>query len=305
MRFTLALTALLAVGSLAAQVRGDAELRAEVLGKPLVIRTTTRTAGAIDSLRWGGFEYIDTLDHGRQLQSALNADVEGVFYPEAYNPTEAGSLRDHTGPASSSRLAFLQVADGELQTRSRMAYWLAPGEKTLGKPGLNTSVLSGHELAKRVRVGWRGVPNVLDYRVTFRVPDDRPHRLLQFEVLTGYMPAAFSVPLEFHAHEGKLLPMRPRTGEGPLPVVLSTSDGAHAMGVVVAERPPGMRGPGYGAFAFRTEQVVKWNCVFRLRSEHPIPPAEHAFHVLVVLGPRTACEQALVQIHALLATPGR
>ena len=305
MRLALAPALCLAAGTLSAQVRGDAELRAEVLGKPLVIRTTTRTAGAIDSVRWGGFEYIDTFDHGRQLQSALNADVDGVFYAEAYNPTEAGSRRDHTGPSSSSRLEFLQVAYGELQTRSRMAYWLAPGEKTFGKPGLNPTVLSGHGLAKRVRVGWRGVPNVLDYRVAFRVPGDRPHRLLQFEVLTGYMPAAFSVPLEFHAREGRLLPMRPRTGEGPLPVVLSTPDGAHAMGVVAAERPPGMRGPGYGAFDFKAERVVKWNCVFRLRSEQPIPPAEHPFHVLVVLGPRAACEQAMVRIHALLADPAR
>lgn len=295
----------LAVAPLGAQVAGDAELRAEVLGRPLVLRTTSRTAGAIDSVRWGGFEYIDTLDHGRQLQSALNADVDGVFHPEGYNPTEAGSRRDHTGPASSSRLEFLQVADGELQTRSRMAYWLAPGERSSGKPAQNQAILSEHGLAKRVRVGWRDVPNVLDYRVAFRVPGDRPHRLLQFEVLTGYMPASFSTPLEFHAREGRLLPMRPRTGEGPLPVVLSTPDGAHAMGVVAAERPPGMRGPGYGAFDFRAERVVKWNCVFRLRSDQPIPPAEHAFRVLVVLGPRSECERALVRIHRLQASPVR
>ena len=288
-----------------AQVAGDAELRATVLGQPLVVRTTSRTAGAIDSVRWAGVEHIDTFDHGRQLQSALNADVDGVFYPEAYNPTEAGSSRDHTGPTSSSRLELHQLDQGELRSRVRMAFWLAPGETTLGKPALNTAVLSDHVLSKRVRVGWRGIPNVLDYRVAFAVPGDRPHRLLQFEVLTGYMPPAFSLPLEFHPAQGRLLPMAPRTGEGPLPVVLSTPDGAHAMGVVAAERPAGMRGPGYGSFTFAQERVVKWNCVFRLGSGQPIPPAEHAFHVLVVFGPRAECERALAGIHAQLPAPGR
>ena len=295
----------LAAAPLAAQVPGDAELRAEVLGRPLVVRTTSRTAGAIDAVRWAGFEYIDTLDHGRQLQSALNADVDGVFHPEGYNPTEAGSRRDHTGPRSSSRLEFLQVAEGELRTRSRMAFWLAPGELSSGKPAQNRGVLSGYGLAKGVRVGWRDVPNVLDYRVAFGVPGDVPHRHLQFEVLTGYMPAAFSVPLEFHRDRGKLLPMRPRTGEGPLPVVLSTADGAHAMGVVAAESPPGMRGPGYGSFVFGRERVVKWNCVHRLRSDQPVPPGEHAFRVLVVFGPRQECERALARIHGLPGAPAR
>ena len=293
------LACLLLAAAAAGQVRGDAELRAEVLGQPLVLRTTDRTAGAIDSVRWGGFEFIDTLDHGRQLQSALNADVDGVFYAEGYNPTEAGSRRDHVGPRSTSRLEFLQVAHGQLQTRSRMAFWLAPGERTVGGPAQNSATLSGHVLNKRVRVGWRDVPNVLDYRVSFVVPGDLPHRLLQFEVLTGYMPPVFSVPLEFHAAEGRLRPLAPRQGEGPLPVVLSTADGSRAMGVFTPDRPAGMRGPGYGSFTFPRDRVVKWNCVFRLRSERAIPPAEHPFQVFVVLGSRADCERALVRLHAL------
>lgn len=304
-RFTVAAACLAVAASSRGQAAGDAELRAETLGKPLVIRTTSRTAGAIDSVRWGGFEYIDTHDHGRQLQSALNADVDGVFYPEGYNPTEAGSSRDHTGPVSTSRLERIEVAGGELATRTRMAFWLAPSGLTSGRPAQNRVPLSDHVLEKRVRPGWRGISNVLDYRVAFDVPGDLPHRFLQFEVLTGYMPPVFSVPLEFHAGQGRLLPMAPRHGEGPLPVVLSTPDGAHAMGVFALASPPGMRGPGYGSFTFERERVVKWNCVFRLRSDRPIPPGSHEFQVLVVLGPRRECEKALADIHALVAPAGR
>ena len=107
-------------------VNGDAEFAGFIGGKPLVIRTTSRLAGAIDSIKWDGLEFIDSHDHGRQLQSALNADVDGVYHVECYNPTEAGSVVDALGPKSTSRLEFLSTKDGVLSTRTRMAFWLAP-----------------------------------------------------------------------------------------------------------------------------------------------------------------------------------
>jgi hypothetical protein len=73
-------------------VSGDAELSGTIGGKPLVIQTTSRLAGAIDSVKWDGVEFINSHDHGRQLQSAINADVDGVYHTECYNPTEAGSV---------------------------------------------------------------------------------------------------------------------------------------------------------------------------------------------------------------------
>jgi hypothetical protein len=113
-------------------VSGDAEISGTVGGRPLVIRTTSRLAGAIDSIKWAGVEFIDSHDHGRQLQSALNADVDGVFHVECYNPTEAGSVVDALGPKSTSRLEFLSAKDDILTTRTRMAFWLAPGMKSGG-----------------------------------------------------------------------------------------------------------------------------------------------------------------------------
>ena len=66
------------VGAQTPVVSGDAELRGAIGGKPLVIRTTSRLAGAIDSVKWAGVEFIDSHDHGRQLQSASNADIGRV-----------------------------------------------------------------------------------------------------------------------------------------------------------------------------------------------------------------------------------
>jgi len=278
-------------------VSGDAELTGIVGGKPLVLRTTTRLAGAIDSLKWDGVEFIDSHDHGRQLQSALNADVDGVFHVECYNPTEAGSVVDALGPRSTSRLEFLSVEGGVLATRSRMAFWLAPGMKSHGQTAQNTELLSGHGLEKRVRVGRPGMDHVLDYQVTFTVPADRPHRYLQFEALTGYMPATFSEAWAFDATTGTLVPRTRRNGEQREPVVLSTPSGSHAMGVFTPERAAAGQPPvGYGSFEFPGAKVVKWNCVFRRRQAEPIPAGRHTFRMFVVLGSREDCRRTLVDL---------
>ena len=277
-------------------VSGDAEISGTIGGKPLVIRTTSRLAGAIDSVKWDGVEFIDSHDHGRQLQSALNADVDGVFHVECYNPTEAGSVVDALGPKSTSRLEFLSTKDGLLTTRTQMAYWLAPGMKSGGHLAQNTTLLSGHILNKQVRIGRPGMNHVLDYKVTFTVPADRPHKFLQFEALTGYMPWSFSEELRFDAKTSTLVPLPRQDGEQRDPVVLSTPSGSHAMGVFTPERPrAGQPAVGFGRFKFEHEKVVKWNCVFRLRQDKPIPP-HHSFQLYVVIGTREDCRRTLAAL---------
>ena len=277
-------------------VSGDAEISGTIGGKPLVIRTTSRLAGAIDSVKWDGVEFIDSHDHGRQLQSALNADVDGVFHVECYNPNEAGSVVDALGPKSTSRLEFLSTKDGLLTTRTQMAYWLAPGMKSGGHLAQNTTLLSGHILNKQVRIGRPGMDHVLDYKVTFTVPADRPHKVLQFEALTGYMPWSFSEELRFDAKTSTLVPLPRQDGEQRDPVVLSTPSGSHAMGVFTPERPrAGQPAVGFGRFKFEHEKVVKWNCVFRLRQDKPIPP-HHSFQLYVVIGTREDCRRTLAAL---------
>src|SRR5947209_10853729 len=101
---------LLALGSLSGAGAdepppGEAVIRGTAGPSEIVITTTSRLAGAIHSLTWNGKEFIDSADHGRQLQSASSfADKAGRHNAETYNPTEAGSRKDGAGPGSSSRL---------------------------------------------------------------------------------------------------------------------------------------------------------------------------------------------------------
>lgn len=268
------------------QISGNAVIRSPCGESEIVITTTDRLAGAIHSLTWNGKEFIDSIDHGRQMQSASNFDCGSQFYPETFNPTEAGSRSDGAGETSSSRILRFKFGDDWLSSTSQMAFWLKPGQKTRGKIAKNTTVLSEHLLNKDVRIGIPGFDNVIRYRVTFTTPEREQHRLAQFEVLTGYMPIEFRRFLGLSMTDGTLVKLTDGPGEQKLPIILATEKGDFAMGAIAISAPKGFQwvGPGYGRFAFDTQKVTKWNVVYRLRDEEAVPYGRFEFDVLVIVG---------------------
>jgi hypothetical protein len=277
---------------------GNAVIRGQAGAGEIVITTTSRLAGAIHSLKWQGQEFIDSVDHGRQLQSAASFDcaLARPFWAECFNPTEAGSRDDGAGTKSSSRLLEIHAAGAELRTTTQMAFWLAPGEKSAGRPALNEQTLSRHRVLKKVHIGYKNLPNVIDYQVTFTVPKDERHTYAQFEALTGYMPPEFGHFWKFLPASGKLQELDDGPGEQASPVVFATADGAHAMGIFSPDQA------GYGRFRFKAEKVVKWNCVFRLREAKEIP-GEHPFRMFVAVGTQEDVRLALVALASEFAKP--
>ncbi len=280
---------------------GDSVIRGKAGPADVVITTTKRLAGAIHSLTWNGKEFVNSADHGRQIQSAANFDCGLKMIPEVFNPTEAGSVSDGAGPTSTSKLLKLEAKGNELSTLTRMAFWLRPGEKSLGNPARNAVPLSDHLVAKRVRIGHKGLPHAIEYDVTFTVPKGEPHTLAAFEAVTGYMPWEFRAAWAFDAAAGKLKPLPDKKGEyeQAKPVVLATADGKHAMGVYSPDQPSkGFAGAGYGRFFFEPEKVTKWNCVFRVRDPKGVPAGEYKFRCFVVVGTLADCEGTLAGLHA-------
>ncbi len=273
---------------------GDATIRARAGKSEIVITTTSRLAGAIHSLTWDGKEFINSTDHGRQLQSACSFDNTPTAEAETFNPTEAGSRRDHVGPTSTSRLLELNAAGNHLRTRTQMAFWLAPGERSEGQLARNPNALSDYMLTKDVRIGYERWPQVLDYRVTFSVPTNAQHTYAQFEALTGYLPPEFDTFWQFNPKALKLEPLSDGPGEIKAPVVLATADGRHAMGIFAPPQvQPFTTGPSYGRWRFKAERVVKWNCVFRVRKAEGIPTGDYAYRMLVPIGTRDDVEAML------------
>ncbi len=184
-----------------------------------------------------------------------------------------------------------------------MAFWLAPGEESSGRPALNDKVLSDHLVSKRVRIGYRDLPNVIDYETTFTVPEGERHTFAQFEGLTGYMPGEFS---QFRKLvDGKLAELDDGPGEQQYPVVLATEGGTHAMGIYSPDQPSrGFEKVGYGRFRFPREKVVKWNCVFRLRADQGVAAGEYRFRQYVAVGTLVDVRRAMNSLAREFAEAG-
>ncbi len=280
---------------------GNATIRGRAGDSDIVIQTTARLAGAIHSLRWSGVEFVDSLDHGRQIQSASNLDVDGApMIGETFNPTEAGSRDDHVGPRSTSRLRELKVlAPNELRTTNQMAFWLRPGEKSRGNPARNRTLLSNHLVSKHVAIGVAGLPHAIAYDVAFTLPADERHTYAQFEAVTGYMPPRFEVFLRVDMKSRTLVPLDDGPGEQRDPVVLATATGSHAMGVFSPDQPaPGFPNAGYGRFRFKSARVTKWNCVFRVRDPRGLPPGPYRYRHFLAVGTRADVESTLAALVA-------
>ncbi len=264
---------------------GDAVIRAKAGPSDIVITTTSRLAGAIHSLTWNGKEFINSTDHGRQLQCAAAFDWDRGFNAESYNPTEAGSRDDGAGDKSSSKLLSLHAEGEELRTTIQMAFWLTPGEKSGNDPARNDRALSDCVVAKCVHIGRRGLAHAIEFDTTFTIPRGERHTSVHFEAPTGYMPAEFGRFWKYDADKADLEKLDDHAGEQDRPVVLSTADGAYAMGVYSPDQPsPGFERVGYGRFRFKAEKVNKWNCVFRVRDPKGIAAGDYHFRTFVAVG---------------------
>lgn len=282
----------------ASEPNAEMIIRAPAGDSEIVITTTKRLAGAIHSLTWDGREFINSTDHGRQLQSASSFSSNGKHWAEAFNPTEAGSRADGAAANSTSRLLHAVSTSNSLQTTTRMAFWLAPGELSEEHPALNLTKLSNHLLTKRVQIGLPDLPQVVRYEVTFSLPLDERHTFAQFEALTGYMPAEFKRFETFRPDSGNLESISDGPGEQKFPLVFSTESGSHAMGIYSPQQPStGFENAGYGRWNFGPQQVVKWNSVFRIRNVQGITAGEFSFQNFVVVGNRDTVQQALIQLH--------
>jgi len=230
----------------------------KVSGHGIEVTASSRLAGAIESVKWNGVEFLVAQDHGRGMQSAASFNYHG----EVYNPTEAGSSADGTGLSSSSILIGVKVGEA-LETHTQMAYWIPVGDK----------VLSDHILSKRLQMV---APNVIQYDVQFYVPRDYEHG--QIEVLTGYMPPSFN---QFMSVDGQ--PISKGPGEQPLPLIFS--DGVNAMGIY----SPGIENycrHDYG-------ETMKWNAVYR---QDNIKAGYYAFRCFVIVGGIGTVKQKMIEL---------
>jgi hypothetical protein len=282
----------------------EIRIAAPFAGSEITVGISRRTAAAIDSLTWRGKEFVNAHDHGREIQSAVSLDG----YGECYNPTEAGSNRDGVGRESSSKPLSVKAGRNWLETRSTMAFWLQPGERTGSCPkGLAsyTSSLSDIELIKRVALGVNGVPNAIEYRASFRVAT--VHASATFEAVTAYLKHEFSKFWTVDARSGRLLPLSDGPAEQSSPIVFSTPDEAYALGIWSPSLPqPEFPNIGYGRWRFDRRQednaTVKLNCVFR---EGRIMPGNYTHTCYLLVGSLKDVQEGIKALAASVTSHSR
>ena len=281
---------------------GDTSIGAPVLGSPLVISTSSQFAGAISSLTWRGKQFINTTDHGRELQSASSFDGLG----ECFNPTEAGSVTDGASATTTSRLLSISASGNRLQTSIQMAFWTPAGypypQGCGGNPAItvaqNTTNLSNHVHSKQITIGFNGIPNVIEYSVNFHVPES--HQSATFEAVTGYMTAEFSSFFTYDPRIGELGQISVGPGEQALPLIFSTPDRNYAMGIYSPDQPQ-IPGIGYGRFNFASQGTMKWNCVYRTGAT---PAGDYSFNRnYIVVGTLTDVVQGMTSVSRMFFPP--
>ena len=268
-----------------------------VLGHQLTLSSSARFAGAISSLTWNGKEFINTDDHGRELQSASSFDGLG----ECFNPTEAGSMADDTGATSTSKLLEFKTMGNQLRSSTQMAFWTSANEAypigcgvdTSIKVAQNTTNLSNHILTKQVTIGFAGIANVIEFLVTFHVPEH--HSSAVFESLTGYLTRDFSTFWTFDPSTRTLRRLSAGPGEQGTPIIFSTASQQYAMGIYSPDLPQStFPTAGYGRFNFFSQNTMKWNAVFRTGDT---PAGDYHFRLYVVVGSLQDVKEGMTSVY--------
>jgi len=287
-------------------------------GNGITIKTTNRLAGAIDSLTWNGKEFVNSWDHGRQIQTALVFDKWG----ECYNPTEAGGEYDGTSAATHSILNYLSASGNRITTINSPGYWQAPGtiytlfpQCSTDHPGVrnvqNTSYVSDYLIKKDVTIGYKNNPNIIEYNITVTLP--RAHQQAQVEGIAAYLTNEFSQAFLYNP-ANKQLSGTSGNGEVNMPVIRTTANQQHAIGMFAPKLPTvGFPEAGYGRSFFphpdpRVESYKINNCIFR-EGYYPergmngnVPAGELNYQCFIVVGTIDTVKAGIDQLYTEFKT---
>lgn len=192
--------------------------------------------------------------------------TEGGAAGDGYVTTADG----HAGHPSSSALISIGWSGNTLTTTAQMAYWLPPkkhtdmcscevvdggvtrieepdgGPQTGCANGCNQlqdgnpdgaylpnpfdTPLSQTAMTKDVTVGFRGLQDVIEYRVSFDVEETYPYSAIAFQAPVAFMPG--EVFTDFSSYDPHLsVAAKVNEGGSRLPIIVSTVDGSHALGI--------------------------------------------------------------------------
>lgn len=261
------------------------------------VSTSHRVAGAVDSVFWNGREFINSYDHGRQLQPALSKNGHG----ECFNPTLAGNRADDVRTTTTSVFEAASAAGTALTTQTLPAFWLEPFTTDWCGPVINTTRVSNYRTNTDIQVGLPGMRHAIRFKTRVYVPEAVGS--LVIEAPTGYLAGDFTAFYTYNDATQSLTQLSSTlpAGEQGKPLVLSTPNGSHAMGVWSPSLPqPSFPTIGYGQFRFpggaESQATMKWNAVYRTGAVAAGTTLNYTTYIAV--GSRENVRVTLAQLYA-------
>ena len=272
----------------------NCEVPIAVAGSGVTIVSNLAAGGAISELWWNGKQFINDYDYGRQVQIAFNQALPG----ETDNPTEGGDKWGCPGArpagwAHGSIVLSYSVEQGRLTTLTSPLQW---SPENFGG-GRNNPVRWLGTIGKTVELDFAQIPHAIKWTTTITFPGGA--NFLDLEIVTAYLNSEFNRFYAYDAFQQSLADMTSNVPNGgcldpsqdarlrPIAggVIISTSDGAYALGVY---RRYGrnnfglckfLGSGGTGKYGFQT---TKWNVL--QRQPNGISPGTHSFTVYLVVG---------------------
>lgn len=198
------------------------------------------SGGSIAELWWGGKQFINNYDYGRQISIATNLEPIG----EKDNPTEGGSKYGcpgvkAAGRAQGSPLLWSYIRGSRLETVTAPLQWKP---ENFGGDADSPAIWDG-TISKKVRLKYGGYPNRIKWTTEIDFPRSRSH--MDAEIATAYLRGEFT---KFYAWvydnatgqgtlKAKFPPrgscmeggdLRPTSGTGG--VIIANPSGSHALG---------------------------------------------------------------------------
>lgn len=210
--------------------------------------------GAVFELNWGGKQFINTYDYGRELQIAVFFDSDGNS-----NPTEAGDEKAHSDQSNgywhgSPLISYTLVNTSPEQYLTTMTYPLQWNPENFGGDA-NHPVRWTGTVSKRVDMDVNGWSNVIRWTTGVTTPPSISYNYYFAEIPTAYLNSEFTNFYVYDAtvqtpqleqlnvtdseYPGDTTPdgtcissgLEPALGPDAGGVILSTADGNHALGM--------------------------------------------------------------------------
>ena len=240
------------------------------LDKKLYVTASVRSGGAIDSINFLNKEYINSFDHGRELQVAMT-NGSG----ECYNPTQAGSHHDFIYEKSTSKIIKIDkqmIPIPMIHGINLPAFWYKPNtiveipSENCNYKSINQYINYPFPFEYKIepKYNWNLNFYYLEYNFNFTLQEKQTK--IQFEIPTGYLNHDFRSFKYYNSTLQNLNVYATLNLEINDPIIICTLDSIHCMGSKLIQSPDLISSLKYVGMSFLapdTSSTTKWSIVWR------------------------------------------